>query len=198
MENDYLWDKTGEDKEIEQLENALKQFRYLPIAPPVLPVKIEEKSEFSFFPKMFRFALAGFACLAIVFVGLGIWLGVSNDKIEDIADLSQPIVEPVEITIEPTVEPINPEITSTPEIVRAVEKKPIQPKYVAVSKPTKIVFRQNPPKIKANKPVIELTAEEKFAYDQLMLALSITGAKLKEVKDKANSIEDSTAIKTLK
>ena len=28
MENDYLWDKTGEDAEIEQLEKTLQVFRY--------------------------------------------------------------------------------------------------------------------------------------------------------------------------
>lgn len=199
MENDYLWDKTGEDKEIERLENALKQFRYQPTAPPVLPVKvlqIEEKPKFSFFN--LRFALAGFACLAIVFVGLGIFLRVANDKIGDIADLSQPIVEPTEFPVEPINQPA--QATLNPKIIeRGVDKKQIQTtKFVAVSKPNRIVFRQPAPKVKLQKAVIQLTAEEKYAYSQLMLALSITGEKLKEVKNKANSIEDSLANKTLR
>lgn len=197
MENDYLWDKTGEDKEIERLEGALKQFRYQPTAPPVLPVKIlqtEEKPRFSFFN--LRFAVASFASLAILLVGLGIWSQFSNDKIEDVADLSKPIVAPIEIPTEPIVEP---KIRPTQRIVRVAETKPIQPKSVAIPQPIKIVFRQtkSAPKVKPNKAVL-LTPEEKYAYDQLMLALSITGKQLKEVKDKANSVEDSLANKSLK
>ncbi len=36
MKEDYLWDKTGENHEIERLENALKMFRYKETAPPSL------------------------------------------------------------------------------------------------------------------------------------------------------------------
>ena len=39
MKEDYLWDKTGSDPEIEKLENALKAFRYQETAPPELPAK---------------------------------------------------------------------------------------------------------------------------------------------------------------
>lgn len=199
MENDYLWDKTGEDKEIERLESALQAFRYQPTVPPVLPIKmlqIEEKPKFSFFN--LRFALAGFACLAILLVGLGIFLNTANDKFVVVEDLSTPIVAPIKISTEPIVEPIvKPEIPSTPAMTRVTEKKPIQPKFVTISKPTRIVFYQPAPKAKPNK-VIKLTEEEKFAYDQLMLALSITGEKLKEVKNKANSIEDSLSVKSLR
>ena len=39
MNEDYLWDKTGEDPEIEKLENALQVFRYKETAPPALPAK---------------------------------------------------------------------------------------------------------------------------------------------------------------
>ena len=35
-----------------------------------------------------------------------------------------------------------------------------------------------------------LTEEEKYAYGQLMLALSITGSKLKIVKDTINGVEE--------
>lgn len=200
MENDYLWDKTGEDKEIERLENALKSFRYQPTASPVLPVKIlqaEEKPKFSFFN--LRFAMAGFACLTILFVGLGIWLNLANNKIGDVADLSQPIVKPIEIQSETIVETINPEIPSTPKFNKTVvDKKPIPPKNVVISKPIQIVSRQTTPKVKPTQ-TIQLTPEEKYAFDQLMLALSITGSKLKEVKDKANSVEETTpTIKSLK
>ena len=51
MNEKYLWDKTGEDFEIEKLENALKSLSYRETAAPRIPVKTapEKKSSFSFF-----------------------------------------------------------------------------------------------------------------------------------------------------
>ena len=40
MNEQYLWDKTGSDAEIEGLENALRVFRYRPFKPPELPAKV--------------------------------------------------------------------------------------------------------------------------------------------------------------
>ena len=39
MNEEYLWNKTGSDAEIEGLENALKAFSYKQTAPPELPAK---------------------------------------------------------------------------------------------------------------------------------------------------------------
>jgi hypothetical protein len=47
------------------------------------------------------------------------------------------------------------------------------------------------PKTKDTAPPAELTAEEQFAYRQLMLALSITGSKLKIVQDTIDGTEDT-------
>lgn len=196
MENDYLWDKTGEDEEIEQLENALRSFRYQPTSAPILPVKVlqvEEKSRFSFFANYFRFAMAGFACLAILLVSVGIYLRVSNDKVVNVADLSQPIVTPIKVDILNSPPDIAP-IIKTPTITQPVVKKSVTSTFEPTVKPTKVAFRQSAPKVKTNK-IIKLTTEEKDAFEKLMLALSITGETLKEVKDKANSIEEKTAIK---
>lgn len=190
MENDYLWDKSGEDEEIERLENALKGFRYQPVSAPILPVKvlqIEQKPKFSFFN--FRFAAAGFACLVITFIGLGIFLQSSNDKIEGIADLSQPIVQPIKFENKTAPVFIEP-IVKTPTISQSIVRKISHTKEFETPKVQKTVLRKSFAKIKPNKEII-LTEEEKFAYNQLMLALSITSEKLKEVKDKANGLETS-------
>jgi hypothetical protein len=40
------------------------------------------------------------------------------------------------------------------------------------------------------KPAVKLTEEEKYAYNQLMLALSITSSKLKLVEDKIYGAEN--------
>ena len=41
----------------------------------------------------------------------------------------------------------------------------------------------------------KLTKEEEYAYDQLKLALTITGSKLKLLKDKVESVEDESSIR---
>jgi len=56
--------------------------------------------------------------------------------------------------------------------------------------PNKAVMRN----IKIKEPAETLTAEEKYAYDQLMLALSITGSTLRIVKDKIDGIEEKNAV----
>ena len=203
MKNDYLWDKTGSDEEIEKLENALKLLRYQPNEAPPLPAKIlqiEEKRRFSLFPNLFRFAMAGFACLAIGLISLGIWFNASTHKIKDVPDLSKSIVKPISVEI-----PVNSSVETTPSLTKVKDNsvknkpilvsKPIPVKQIQLPKPMNIVYRQKdsiPPETKEHKEV-KLTSEEQYAYNQLMLALSITSSKLKEVRDKANGGEETTA-----
>ena len=79
MKDDYLWDKTGEDAEIQGLENALKAFRYQESEPPALPQKVftvEKANGRRFF--QFRFALAAFA--AVVAVLSLVWFKFADNK----------------------------------------------------------------------------------------------------------------------
>ena len=73
MNEEYLWDKTGEDAEIQQLENALAAFRYQETAPPALPSKIltfqpkiVEKTVAEKPPRRFSYALA--TCTATILI----------------------------------------------------------------------------------------------------------------------------------
>ena len=80
MKEDYLWNKTGADAEIERLENALKAFRYQETAPPELPAKIipfrNENRRADFSDSLSR--SAAFACLIVVC--LGVWFQFSSEK----------------------------------------------------------------------------------------------------------------------
>ncbi len=62
MKEDYLWDKTGEDAEIERLENALQTFRCQKNVAPALSAKVlpfrKKPSR-----KIFSFAMAAAACI---------------------------------------------------------------------------------------------------------------------------------------
>ncbi|HEY0461968.1 MAG TPA: hypothetical protein VGC97_22740 [Pyrinomonadaceae bacterium] len=195
MKEDYLWDKTGEDSEIQGLENALKAFRYEESAPPALPQKVftlEKPKREGFFG--FRFALAAFAAAFVVMILSIFWLQTANNTIPS-ADSVAGIETP------PTVNKIDESFIGNPEPApfvkvesasradkRSVVK--VQPPAAPKSRAVKAILRTVQPK----EPSETLTAEEKYAYNQLMLALSITGSQLKIVKDRINGIENQNAV----
>jgi hypothetical protein len=202
MKENYLWDKTGGDIEIERLENALKAFRYQEIAPPALPAKIipfEKKSPFRFF----RFSFASAAFAALMFVCLSVWLLYSPKKIEVAKDL--PEAKKIEVakdsreTIVSQIEKKDSDAILAEKPNDLIVGKVGKPKRAAkqnVAQVRKVVptkIRQNnliARNVEAKKPEVKLTKEEKYAYDQLMLALSITGSKLKLVSDKVSGGEE--------
>lgn len=194
MKDDYLWDKTGEDAEIQGLENALAAFRYEETAPPELPQKVftlEKPKRAKIF--QFGFALAAFA--ATVAVLSVVWFQIAENKIPpvgSVAGFSEPrnenkindedFVKNPEVT--PVVKIDNPKPLVKPGVIKIRQKSaPVVGTYKTVLRDTK-----------AKEPAETLTAEEKYAYDQLMLALSITGSKLKIVKDKIAGIEEQNAV----
>ena len=185
MNQDYLWDKTGDDAEIKGLEEALSVFRYqetaapmMRVAEPIPLVRPERRWRFSF-----GFAFAGSAVLAVILIG--IWLQFSS--------VQQPPAPAVAITSEPQPAPQNVDLQRSGNTSEITVNNVDNTEFTAV--PTKTVFRR---RVKApghmvstkvssrkNRPV-KFTNEEKYAYGQLMLALSITGSKLKMVRDTIN------------
>lgn len=198
MKNDYLWDKKGNDAEIERLENALQAFRYQPTAPPIISQKvleIEEKPKFNFFSNIFRFAFAGAASLAILIISLGLWISFSTNKTVEVGEINSPLVEPTNVETQTNVNTKIQLLKDEIDIKKQVEPQMIKAKLDRVPKLTKTVFQTKVVKVKTNKSD-KLTEEEKDAYNQLILALSITGSRLKEVNDKANGIiKTATAVK---
>ena len=192
MKEDYLWDKTGEDAEIQGLENALKAFRFQEHAPPALPQKVLTIAPPK--PRRFfrlRFAFAAFAAvLAIISL---VWLqsgripadqsvagGNAPKRAEKVAN---------ESFIPPPAAPAGSNPEATPPAVK--------PEVVRVARTSAPPVRRNKAFVRnkrAKEPAETLTAEERYAYDQLMLALSITGSKLKLVKDAVDGIEDRSAV----
>ena len=191
MNEDYLWDKTGNDPEIKKLENSLKAFRQseteapkLSITNPVIEVKPVRSESWN---RLFSFGMVSFACLAIAIFGIGIF---RNLNIEDGEIAKQEA--PAKIVETASTKTSEAEI-SEPKIVT----QPTQEvKTVSKSRefaPTKVKFRSKTGQKKysskrykkarrtPSKPKnLELTAEEKHAYEQLMLALSITSSNLKK------------------
>ena len=190
MKEDYLWDKTGEDAEIERLENVLKAFRFQETAPPILPKQVflvEKEKPRRFF--QFGFAFAAFASVVLIF--FAVWFQVSPVT-NNVAETNQPKsvdqVSDKAITKESEVAPVkiieNKKRFSRPNVIKTRQTN------APVIRPNNLFARNN----KTKEPPETLTAEEKYAYNQLMLALSITGSSLKIVKDKMQGIEEKTAV----
>jgi biopolymer transport protein ExbD len=189
MNEDYLWNKIGEDEEIERLENALKAFRQKEAAAPTLPIKVAAKKHFSL--PVFRFAVPLAACLALAAIGLGIWLHISQNRTYN--EQTSAAVETPQTDYQ-TDKPAIKEQDELPNRVAIVSKQSVRKQKLpkvksSVSKievQSKIAARSS----KSANDAVKLTKEEKYAYDQLMLALSITSAKLNIVKNKVKGIEE--------
>lgn len=188
MNEEYLWNKTGEDPEIERLEQALAVFRHRENAmPPVLPAAEDTKSA----PRWrFSLAFAFAACAAVVF-GAVIWIqfaGTSGDAEDMITYVANPIVEgstsaPQPETAPPAApQPVKP---ASPEPRRV--KQRIESTVARTIRGPKTIHRDN----RAPQGIASLTKEERHAYEQLMLALSITSSKLKIVKDTINGTDNA-------
>ena len=125
MKEDYLWNKTGSDPEIERLENALKAFRYQQIAPPVLPAKVvpfERKS-----PRgVLRLSLAFASFAALLIVWLGVWLnfsGMQNEKASNSPNIIAPPTVENSATEIPFQNLINPNIEKEKITQQSVKPK---------------------------------------------------------------------------
>lgn len=77
MNEDYLWDKSGEpDPEIEQLEQTLGRLRY---KRPIQPLPLQMPSR-SWLRPSFSPALAIAATLVILLLAVGLWLGLRRSN----------------------------------------------------------------------------------------------------------------------
>ena len=178
MNNAYLWDKTGDDAEIERLEAQLRVFRYeVTLAPAV------EKPESVNAPR-YRLAWSlGFAFTALaVAAGVGLWLMLPDvEQAGEVAHSKTVSVEsPMGIEAETPVtelsRPLAIDLASTPRPVRKIYSRPQRYSQVAAT--------NRPARVREK--AVELTPEERAAYDQVVLALAITSSKLKMVQDKVN------------
>jgi hypothetical protein len=179
MNDEYLWQKTGEDPEIERLEKALAVFRYREAleAAPVVTAADEPSWRWRL-----SFAFASFAVFVIV---TAVWLESARDGDENVGEVVF-VQSPTEGQVfTPIVEPGPPPVQTAPE------RHPGNTRG-KINRTSAAVYRRPAAKHAAPKDsVAALTKEERHAYEQLMLALSITGSKLKIVQDTINGTADT-------
>jgi hypothetical protein len=198
MNDEYLWNKTGNDAEIERLEGMLSAFRHDPGTPPPVPVRAATEVPRRRRNWMFWLPPVFASCTAVVVVVIG-FLAVSKTpqriaktvadpaaEIQPAPNYSQSAENPMPSTrkqASPSLPDVRkamsePERASqTPRAVKAV----VRPRTVVASRPRK----------HSGEP--ELTPRERYAYQQLMLALSISGEKLRIVRDAVNGVGEQDA-----
>lgn len=185
MNKEYLWDKTGHDTDIEKLENALSVFRLQESNAPSVPLVKSMPPRAQSRGLFLKLAFAGAAAVILIitvlqFSGLR-YLAPDGDLQVGIDPVSSnnppmPIIIPAD----------QPETADTiASATPKVKRTSLRPMLDKRSE-SRVRKAGNP---NSNSTAIELTAEEQYAYDQLMLALSITSSKLKLVKDKVAGIE---------
>lgn len=185
MKEDYLWEKTGSDPAIEKLESTLRAFSYEESAQPVLPVAIvPQRRSFMLRFAPLAFAMAGLAFVAVVW---GAWMKFSpvSDQGTQISTVMPMVVTPSALVpgkpappyIQKTIAPKAPE---TVQFTRTIARRPSK---AHESHPVTIAVAAN------GKP--KFTKEEIYAYDQLVLALSITSDKLGQVREKAIGMQNN-------
>lgn len=204
MKEDYLWDKTGADAEIEKLETALRVFRYEETAAPAIPAKVLPFVKKEVPRRDLAFLRAIAACLAFALISSGMWLLIPNSADEIIqiesqnADTKKENIIPVDSTFEPK-DKIEKDSKSFDEPKIKQTKFPewkLKPKALKIRNSASSISEQTVIEARRNKNIkqpVRLTKEEKYAYDQLMLALSITSSKLKLVKEKIDGAENQTS-----
>ena len=185
MNDEYLWQKTGEAPEIEKLEQQLAAFRYREV--PLRIPSVEPAVERATVPRWrlslaFAFAASVMAALLIV----AVFVGISVDKDADTVFVASPefeIQEPPAATTD--------EKKATPAPAGKIVPQFARNKRNTIIRTEPVIERKRKTKDPKPTSVASLTDEEKYAYRQLMLALSISSSKLKIVQDTINGNENT-------
>src|SRR6266536_2282648 len=203
MNDDYLWDRTGEpDPEIQQLEDVLGTLRYQP-QPLAIPEQQENSRKQSHFS---QFAIA--AALTVMLFGAAWWILLTSRRAADSAK-----VHPAT-----TATAADPEsvasikaISSSDQAMRSIENgKRAQPPRHRVTQTvlTRNVKHSNgaaplgtPPSpgrsqvVKSYEAITRERAEAEAAKEQLLLALRVVSAKLSLAQKRAQGTYPANMIR---
>jgi hypothetical protein len=190
MNDDYLWDRTGEpDPEIQRLEQILGTLRYQP-RPLELPAQVRTGHPRTFFS---RIAIA--AAVATMMVGGAAWLlrHKQNASLDRGSASNVPAVEILRAVPENVVAPAKDEFTQSRIVNGTLEKKR---KQSGISKRLLAGNQQSRPFTPSG---TELTAsdwaEAQAAKQQLLLALRVASAKLSLAQKKAQGAYPGSLIR---
>jgi hypothetical protein len=175
MNNDYLWDRTGEpDAEVQELEEVLGTLRFQP-RPFELPVNAQSTPRRRIFP-----ALAIAAMIALMVLAAGVWLRVQRQRRPQPGEIAKTGKESDHDKAVPIAAPPRP--GTRDESNRLPRDQEIVIATLPSRAPVRIRNARHTNKIKPSVPHDEMSpseiAEAEVARDQLMLALRVVSAKL--------------------
>lgn len=169
MNEEYLWNRQGDDDDITRLEEILSAFKYVPTAAPTIQTSRGRGWLWRAIP------ISGAAVLAIAVI---VWsIGIRRPQSVAVSEAPQvvAVVEKMPVVTKGEAVTTNPMTADKPRMLRAVynPRGAVAPTLKQSSRSTPVTF----------------TAEEKQAYQQVLLALYITGSQLKSVNDAIDGIE---------
>lgn len=185
MNEDYLWDKTGEtDPEIKRLEILLGTMRY---ERRVVPIQLPTR-------RRFNMSLAAAAAVALMLLASGLWLAVHRTERKAAtpqSDVAQNPTPAQNQKSEPTPSPQNQIAVNAPQKEESVENistprqtppRPVRMRQVVYTSSA----RSNQPRLSR-----EELREGELAKEQLMRALFITSGKLNYVQKKMQANKET-------
>jgi hypothetical protein len=195
INDDYLWDRTGEpDPEVQQLEEVLGALRYQP-RPLEIPAEIQIGRDRNFF-RDFGPRLAIAATIAMLLLGLGVWLGLQRLR----------RTQPQQVAETPKAPAVNnspfPKAAAAPTEDRALAESSPEPDGKTIPAPrqrvNQRVFARNlnrPRNQTRDSAEVALNEREGIAAkEQLMLALRLASAKLNFAQKKTQNINSRELI----
>src|SRR5262245_58702543 len=163
MDDNYLWDRTGEpDPEIQKLEELLGTLRYQP-RPLAIPADMSIRRR-NYFP------LAIAAAVALLVIGAALWFQISRSRPKpgrEAVQQGEPKAPPT--GSQQSEQPVNVRNDNDNDKLTPPPRKRRATNLVAVYK-----RREN--RVQTREPV--LTAEEQAEKEQVLLALRLVSAKL--------------------
>lgn len=176
MNDDYLWNRTGEpDTEIQQLEEILGTLRYqpTPLLIPAQPSSFPKRRHFSYF------AVA--AAIALMLFGGGFWiLLISRRPVESVSVRPIPIPTPTAVTAMPTTP-----LTTVPANEEAIKSSEDHKRTLPRDRQNRIAraivasaSRSRTQTLKRSEAFARERREAEAAKQQLFLALRVASAKL--------------------
>lgn len=175
MEDNYLWDRSGEpDPEVQELEEILGTLRYQP-RPLEIPVNVLVDRRRRFFPPM---AIA--AAIALLAILLGLWVSFNRRQASPPLQARDSQIDPNKSAGTPPASP-NQQASPAPALVKNSEPKGTQ----KLESPRNRLARNKGRGTQTQIRQPQLTPEELAEKEQVLIALRLVSAKLNLAQRKA-------------
>jgi hypothetical protein len=185
MDDNYLWDRTGEpDAEVQQLEEMLGTLRYQP-RPLAIPANTNFRRQRAFIP------LAVAAAIALLVIGAGLWIRFANSNRRPVeqAKRGPQSTAPQQPAPQLSDQLANSTPPPEPEPRESFYGTPKANQRQIAFKPRRLVQPVQP---------AVLTQEEMAQKEQVLVALRLVSAKLNLAQRKAQGLPQVNAIRNHK